>query len=200
MMRNVFRSFLTAALAISAPLAQAIRFSFPVSADNARSTNITFTKGDAVTVTWDFVNTDPTKFSLYLWEFVAFPPTYELVAYNVDTAARQATVTIPCHINSSPNWQFTMINGTNVYVLYAQTARFTISDNPQTCVDSPCHPDICSSSSSAGGWEFATGAFKPISDLASYPIDFGFKVEPAKRVNGRYQAPQILRKDQVDDN
>lgn len=104
-MRLVFRSVLAAASAISSPLAQAIRFSYPASADNTYSTNISFTKGDVVNVTWDVVNTDPQKFSLYLWEFVAFPPTYELVAYNVDTETKQVTLTIPCHVNSSPNWQ-----------------------------------------------------------------------------------------------
>ncbi|KAL1849398.1 hypothetical protein Daus18300_013280 [Diaporthe australafricana] len=155
-MRLVFRSLLAAASALSSPLAQAIRFSYPASADNAYSTNISFSKGDVANVTWDVVNTDPKKFSLYLWEFAAFPPTYELVAYNVDTETKQATLTIPCHVNSSPNWQFTMVNGTNVYVLYAQTARFGIRGNNRICIDSPCQPDTCSSSSSAGGWEIAS--------------------------------------------
>lgn len=41
-----------------------------------------------------------------------------------------------------------MIEGTNVYVLYAQTARFKVKDRKGTCVAPPPHPEICSSSSS----------------------------------------------------
>ncbi|KAK2598836.1 hypothetical protein N8I77_012221 [Diaporthe amygdali] len=151
-----FGSFIIAALAVLPPLVNAIRFSYPTSADYAYRTNLTFTKGDTVDVTWNIVDTDPKSFSLYLWEFEAFPPTYELVAYNVDTEAKQSSFTVPCRLNASPNWQLTMINGTNVYVLYAQTARFSITESNGTCVDSPCQPETCSSSSSAGGWDLAS--------------------------------------------
>lgn len=41
-----------------------------------------------------------------------------------------------------------MIEGTNVYVLYAQTARFKIKDRQGTCFAKPPYPEICSSSSS----------------------------------------------------
>lgn len=105
MVRSVFSPFVVAALAISSPLAQAIRFRYPKSADNAHSVNLSFLKGDTVNVTWDTVATDPETFSLYLWEFVNYPPTYELVAYNVDTETKHATFKIPCNITSSSNWQ-----------------------------------------------------------------------------------------------
>lgn len=101
----IFGSFITAALAVLPPLVNAIRFSYPTSADYAYRTNLTFTKGDTVDVTWNIVDTDPKSFSLYLWEFEAFPPTYELVTYNVDTEAKQSSFTVPCRLNASPNWQ-----------------------------------------------------------------------------------------------
>ncbi|KKY37505.1 putative extracellular proline-serine rich protein [Diaporthe ampelina] len=151
MVRFVFRPSIVAGLAISFPLvSQAIHFSYPESADNAYSVDLFFRKGDTVNVTWDSVPTDPNKFSLYLWEFVTYPPAYELVAYDVDTEAGSAIFKVPCHIKKSPDWQLTMIQGTNVYVLYAQTARFKIKDSKHTCAATPPHPEICSSSSSYG--------------------------------------------------
>ncbi|KAK7697336.1 hypothetical protein SLS64_013634 [Diaporthe eres] len=148
MVRSVFSPIMVTAIAISSPPAQALRFSYPTPADNAHSVDLSIVKGDTLNVTWDTVSTDPKKFSLYLWEFVAYPPAYELVAYNVDTEVKQATFKVPCNIKSSPDWQLTMTEGTNVYVLYAQTARFKIKDSNGTCVDPPPHPEICSSSSS----------------------------------------------------
>lgn len=105
MVRSVFPPFLVTSIAILSPVAQAIRFSYPTSADNAHHVDLSFFKGDTVNVTWDTVSTDPKKFSLYLWEFVAYPPAYELVAYNVDTETQQATFQVPCHIKSSSAWQ-----------------------------------------------------------------------------------------------
>ena len=105
MASSVFRSFFVAALAISSPLAQAIRFTYPKPAEDAYSVNLSFQTGDTVDVTWDTVPTDPEKFSLYLWEFVNYPPAYELVAYNVETDAGRASFKVPCHIKASSNWQ-----------------------------------------------------------------------------------------------
>lgn len=105
MLPSVFRPFTVAALAISNPLAHAIRFSYPESADNAYSVDLSFVKGDTVKVTWDFVPTDPKNFSLYLWEFVNYPPAYDLVAYDVDTEAKQTTFQVPCHVKASSSWQ-----------------------------------------------------------------------------------------------
>lgn len=105
MVRSVLSSFVLAALTLSSPLAQAIRFRYPKSADEAHSVNLSLLKGDTVNVTWDTVATDPEKFSLYLWEFVKYPPTYEVVAYNVNTETKHASFKVPCNITSSSNWQ-----------------------------------------------------------------------------------------------
>ncbi|POS74327.1 developmentally Regulated MAPK Interacting protein [Diaporthe helianthi] len=145
---SLLRSFLIVALAISCPVAQAIQFNYPKSAESAYSVNLSFLKGDTVNVTWDSVASDPEKFSLYLWEFVNYPPAYELVAYNVETEAGQASFKVPCHIEPSSNWQITMIEGTNVYVLYGQTARFKIESSKRVCDVPEPYPEICSSSSS----------------------------------------------------
>lgn len=105
MARSVFRSFLVAAVVISYPLAQAIRFTYPEPAENAYSVDLSFKQGDTMNVTWGTVPTDPEKSSIYLWEFVNYPPAYELVAYNVETDAGEASFKIPCHIKASSNWQ-----------------------------------------------------------------------------------------------
>lgn len=105
MIYSVFLRSIVATLAILSPVAQAIQFSYPESADNAYSVDLAFVQGDTVNVTWNTVSTDPSKFSLYLWEFVNYPPAYELVAYNVDTAAKEASFKVPCHIKPSSNWQ-----------------------------------------------------------------------------------------------
>lgn len=102
---SLFRSFLVVALAFSFPVAQAIRFTYPRPAESAYSVNLSFLKGETVNVTWESVPSDPSKFSLYLWEFVNYPPAYELVAYEVDTKAGKASFKVPCNIEPSSNWQ-----------------------------------------------------------------------------------------------
>lgn len=91
------------------------------------------TKGGELTATWTSVDTDPSVFSLYLWNFVQWPPYYEGLAYGVDTAAGAVTVQVPCHIANGEGWQVTAINDTNVYVLYAQSATFNVTGD--ACTD-----------------------------------------------------------------
>lgn len=125
----VLRALSLAALAGILPsLVQGISFTSPVATD-------VITKGSDVTATWTSVDTDPAVFSLYLWNFVQWPPYYEGLAYGVDTTAGQLTVRIPCHINNGEGWQLTAINDTNVYVLYAQGNKFNITGD--SCTDPP---------------------------------------------------------------
>ncbi|RDW72683.1 GPI anchored serine-threonine rich family protein [Aspergillus mulundensis] len=99
--------------------------------------NSTFAAGSAITVNWTTVDTDPSSFSLYLWNFVSWPPSYVALATDIPTADESHTVQIPCDTNPEWGYQLSAINGTNVYIIYAQGERFTI-DSPadgESCVD-----------------------------------------------------------------
>lgn len=85
------------ATAALASLARAISFNTP-SAD-------VVTKGGDMTATWTSVDTDPSVFSLYLWNFVDWPPYYEGLAYGIDISAGEVSVRIPCHVNNGDGWQ-----------------------------------------------------------------------------------------------
>ena len=82
-----FAIALASALAVL-PFVQAIQF-------NAVSNSVT---GSTATVTWTSVDTDPSTFSLYLWNFAVFPPYYAPVAFGVNTTSGTASVRIPCSI------------------------------------------------------------------------------------------------------
>lgn len=58
--------------AVAAPLVAAIEFTSPAA-------NSTLTKGSTYDLTWTSVDTDPEKFSIYLVNFVDWPPFYEPV-------------------------------------------------------------------------------------------------------------------------
>ncbi|EGZ76751.1 hypothetical protein NEUTE2DRAFT_146499 [Neurospora tetrasperma FGSC 2509] len=115
--------------ALAAPLVSALQFTDPVA-------NATLHKGETFDLKWSTVDTDPTDFSVYLVNFVNWPPYYTPLAYNIEPSSGELSVTIPCNIDSSYGWQFNAINGTNVYVIYAQTPKFYISGGPCS-VDSP---------------------------------------------------------------
>lgn len=133
-MAVLLRTLSAAALAGVLPcLVQGISFTTPAASDAV-------TKGGDLTATWTSVDTDPSVFSLYLWNFAQWPPYYEGLAYGVDTAAGQATVRVPCLVGNGEGWQLTAINNTNVYVLYAQSAAFNITGD--ACTD----PAIASAS------------------------------------------------------
>jgi hypothetical protein len=84
-------------LALVAPLVSAIQFREPV-------LNSTLAKGETYNVKWDSVDTDPSKFSIYLVNFADWPPFYTQVASDVETSAGQHDVTVPCAVASS--WGF----------------------------------------------------------------------------------------------
>lgn len=87
-----------ASCAVLASLAHAIDLTYPTSSD-------VITKGSEITATWTTVDTDPSTFSLYVWNFVTWPPYYEALEYDIDTTAGEATVRIPCHIDNGEGWQ-----------------------------------------------------------------------------------------------
>lgn len=52
----------------------------------------------------------------------------------MDTFKGEALVKIPCDVSSGYGYQFNAINGTNTYVIYAQTDIFSLKGN---CTNSP---------------------------------------------------------------
>ncbi|KAJ5153574.1 uncharacterized protein N7500_009013 [Penicillium coprophilum] len=101
--------------------------------------NTTYAAGSTVNVEWTSVDTDPSHFSLYLWNFVSWPPSYVPLAIDVPTSDLSYSVQIPC--DTIPDWgyQISGINGTNVYIIYAQGEKFTVhnADDSTACVDTP---------------------------------------------------------------
>ena len=139
-------------VALAAPLVAAMDFTSP-------AVNSTVTKGKDFTLSWNTVDTDPTQFSIYLVNFVNWPPFYTPLAYHVETAAGQAKVKVPCSVDNSYGYQLFVppppssfhlstactnhlpsnaINGTNVYVIYAQTDKFSVGG--ASCVDTTPPP------------------------------------------------------------
>lgn len=120
-------------LALAAPLVSAIKFTSPSSGSILK-------KGSTYNVEWNSVDTDPSVFSIFLVNFVNWPPFYTQLASDVKTSAGEYKVTVPCDVSSSLGFQFNAINGTNVYVIHAQTSRFSIADG--TCSDSNPAPSF----------------------------------------------------------
>lgn len=88
-------------LALAAPLAgmvSGLNFSSP-------AVNSTLTKGATFNLTWSHVDTDPTTFSIYLVNFVDWPPFYTPVAFGVNTTSNSTQVQVPCNITSSYGFQ-----------------------------------------------------------------------------------------------
>jgi len=84
--------------ALAAPLVSAIEFTSPAA-------NSTLTKGSEFQLSWSTVDTDPTSFSIYLVNFVNWPPMYAPLALNVETASGAASVQVPCNIDNSFGYQ-----------------------------------------------------------------------------------------------
>ncbi|ESZ96298.1 hypothetical protein SBOR_3353 [Sclerotinia borealis F-4128] len=97
--------------------------------------NSTVVKGKSTSVTWSSVDTDASTFSIYLVNFKDWPPTVISLAQNVPQSEKSVDVTIPCDVTSDYGWQLNFINGTNTYVIYAQSNSFSLSGscvNPTT--------------------------------------------------------------------
>lgn len=101
--------------------------------------NTTYAAGSIVNVEWTSVDTDPTNFSLYLWNFVSWPPSYAPLAIDVPTSDLSYSVQIPCDTTPDYGYQISGINGTNLYIIYAQGDKFTVrnSENSTACVNTP---------------------------------------------------------------
>lgn len=79
-------------------IAAAIAFSNPAA-------NATLTKGATFDLVWTSVDTDPTAFSVYLVNFVNWPPYYKPLALDLETSAGAASVRVPCDADSSYGFQ-----------------------------------------------------------------------------------------------
>ena len=95
-------------LALAAPLVSAIQFEAPFS-------NSTLVKGQPYSVKWSLVDTDPSTFSLYLVNFVNWPPFYTQLASDISTTDGSFDVTLPCGVDNSWGYQLYVPSG----LLYA---------------------------------------------------------------------------------
>lgn len=85
-------------LALAAPLVSAIQFSNP-------TVNSTLTRGSTFDLQWSSVDTDPEAFSVYLVNFVNWPPYYAPVSFDVDATTGEASVRVPCDVDPSYGYQ-----------------------------------------------------------------------------------------------
>ena len=91
--------------------------------------NTTITKGTTLDVKWTSVDTDADTFSIYLVNFQTahWPPTVLSLAQKVPRDSSSLSVRIPCDLSSDYGWQLNFINGTNTYVIYAQSPVFSLT-------------------------------------------------------------------------
>jgi len=75
----------------------AVQFTNPNAGD-------TLLQGHTYTVTWTSVDTDPTEFSIYLWNFKYYEPFYTYIT-QVQTSAGSVDITIPCDVKAEDGWQ-----------------------------------------------------------------------------------------------
>ncbi|WYZ46649.1 hypothetical protein EsH8_IX_000874 [Colletotrichum jinshuiense] len=167
--------FFAVALALAAPLVSAIEFTSP-------GLNSTVTKGSSYELTWNTVDTDPSSFSVFLVNFLNWPPSYTLLAQDLETAAGAASVQIPCSTPSSYGFQFNAINGTNVYVIYAQTPKFSVSGadcedpttlppaSPSTCAPPSTVTVTVSKTLSRNSTATATGGYSAAHQITPTPV------------------------------
>jgi hypothetical protein len=101
--------------------------------------NSTVVKGQELDIKWSSVDTDADVFSVYISNFETnhWPPTIVSLAQNVARDDGSISLRIPCDLTSDFGWQINFINGTNTYVIYAQSARFKLTGN---CIDPPPAP------------------------------------------------------------
>lgn len=85
-------------LALGAPLVSAISFGNPAA-------NSTLTRGSSFDLQWSSVDTDPTSFSVYLVNFVNWPPYYTPLALDLETSSGEASVRVPCDVDDSYGFQ-----------------------------------------------------------------------------------------------
>jgi len=95
----------------------------------APGSNATLIKGETQSISWSAVNTDPSTFSLYLVNFIYWPPTLYQLKRDIPTTDRTVQFMVPCDIQQEDGWQLNAINGTNTYIIYAQSERFLVTGN-----------------------------------------------------------------------
>lgn len=85
-------------LALGAQLVSAITFTAP-------EANSTLARGSTYDLQWSSVDTDTTGFSVYLVNFVNWPPFYTALEYDVETISGDVSVRIPCDVDAGYGYQ-----------------------------------------------------------------------------------------------
>ncbi|GFF47057.1 LOW QUALITY PROTEIN: serine/threonine-rich protein adg2 [Aspergillus udagawae] len=158
--------------------------------------NTTYAAGSTVTVKWTSVDTDPINFSLYLWNFVSWPPTYVPLALDIPTADLSHSVQIPCDTNPEWGYQISGINGTNVYIIYAQGDKFTISEpvDGTDCVDPAPEPTPSTCPSAAVSTVYVTVSPTGSSSRLFHPSSHVSSPSPSTTATSKSVKPGIVPK------
>lgn len=165
--------------------------------------NTTYAAGSTVAVRWTSVDTDPTNFSLYLWNFVSWPPTYVPLALDIPTADLSYSVQIPCDTNPEWGYQISGINGTNVYIIFAQGDKFTVSEPVEPCVDPAPVPTPSTCPSAGASTVYVTVSptgsssrlFHPSSShVSSSPLPSTTTTTTTSSATSKYVKPGIVPK------
>lgn len=80
--------------------ASAIQFTDPAASS-------TLSRGSNFQLTWSSVDTDPTSFSVYLWNFKYYPPFYAYLK-TVNTGDHTTNVTVPCDVAGQDGYQLSV--------------------------------------------------------------------------------------------
>lgn len=133
--------------------------------------NSTVAKGSTVNVKFSTVDTDASTFSVYLVNFATghFPPTVLSLAQDVAQDAGSVNVRIPCSVSSDSGYQLNFINGTNTYVIYAQSADFTLTGD---CIDPVSQADA----------KFTNGSVSAVYQTIVYENPVVWFVQPSNLV------------------
>ncbi|GIK07172.1 hypothetical protein Aspvir_002828 [Aspergillus viridinutans] len=158
--------------------------------------NTTYAAGSTVTVKWTSVDTDPTNFSLYLWNFVSWPPTYVPLALDIPTADLSHAVQIPCDTNPEWGYRISGINGTNVYIIYAQGDKFTVSEpvDGTDCVDPAPVPTPSTCPSAAASTVYVTVSPTGSSSRLFHPSSHVSSPSPSTTATSKSVKPGIVPK------
>lgn len=62
-------------------------------------------RGSEFALQWSYVDTDDLSFSVYLWNFVNYPPMYTPLKFDVQSRTGQTNINIPCAVDPGDGYQ-----------------------------------------------------------------------------------------------
>lgn len=160
------------------------------------SLNSTISKGESINIKWTSVDTDAEVFSVYLTNFATahWPPTVLSLAQNVPRDDSSIDLRIPCDVSSDYGWQINFINGTNTYVIYAQSPVFELTGDcvePAPATSTPAayptyHPTGYTNGTTKTVHQTATATLCKTVETVVYATPLIWFVEPSKEAVCEY--------------